>query len=71
MEEKSDPSFEAGVKRSIRNLEELRFQNPEKFRKEVLLRYLDRKMATQWEPYPEHQRLLEQWRAARDTAWES
>jgi hypothetical protein len=35
------------------------------------LRYLDRKMATQWEPYPEHQRLLEQWRAARDTAWES
>ena len=67
-EQKTDYKFEEGKRRAALNLEEIRFRNREEWEKEVKLRRLDRRMVTEWLPYPQYQPLLYAWRKARDEA---
>lgn len=45
----TDASFQAAERRAVANLEELRRTDEDAWRREVRLRYLDRRMATEWE----------------------
>lgn len=60
-----DAAFAEGEARAIRNLEELRRQNPDAWRAEVKLRKLDRLIAITHESDPAYPRILCEWREAR------
>lgn len=60
-----DAAFKEAEERCIRNLEELRREDPERWRKEVTLRKLDRLIATTEPSHPAYPGILREWRISR------
>jgi hypothetical protein len=61
----ADAAFQEAEARCIRNLNELRRQDPIEWQKRVTLGKLDRLIATTHESHPAYQQILNEWRAAR------
>lgn len=67
-ESKSDVRFDDAVQRAIRNLEELKRTDEDAWRREVRLRYLDRRIATEWEGSPIYAQARREWLQLRGLA---
>lgn len=65
---KQDPKFDAAVAFSIRNLEELKRTDENAWRREVRLRYLDRRIATEWEGSTIYDQAKREWLQLRGLA---
>jgi hypothetical protein len=61
-------AFQDAEQRSIRNLEDLKRRDEEAWRREVRLRYLDRRMATEWEGSPIYAQAKVEWLRLRGGA---
>jgi hypothetical protein len=64
----SDDAFQAAERRAIRNLEELKLADAERWRREVRLRYLDRRMATEREGSAIYAQAKREWLQLRGLA---
>lgn len=62
---KADGDFKTAEARCMRNLEELRRKDPDKWRAEVTVRKLDRLIATTDADSPAYPLILKEWRQAR------
>lgn len=64
-DEASLATFREGEARCIRNLDELRRNNPEEWSRQVVLRKLERLVSVTYEGDPAYPRILCEWRQAR------